>query len=77
MDPTPPKSVQNFGGPHLDFAGKAREVKGELELEVGELAATDGGGIGADYRGRPLEQIHTPLQPQHLRRALDTDMKIH
>lgn len=61
---------------HLDFPRELCEVKGELELRVGELAAAGVGGIWTDYRSGPLKEIDTILQPEHLRRALDGDMKI-
>lgn len=32
-------------GAHLDFTGEARQVEGELELGVGELAAAGVGGV--------------------------------
>lgn len=67
---------QQVYGAHLDFPGEGRQVKGELELRVCELAATGVGGIWTDYRGCPLKQINTFLQPQHLRRALDTKIKV-
>lgn len=63
-------------GAHLDFTSEGRQVKGELELGVCELAAAAVGGIWTDNGGRPLKQIDTPLQPQHLWRALDRDIKV-
>lgn len=47
-----------------------RQVKGELELRVCELAAGGARAVRADDGRGPLKQVDAALQPEHLWRAL-------